>query len=196
MIDQEVFSMNFKVILANLLVVLMLASVAFASANEIATVMPCNLTMAKGMIIKVRAVDTISSQKIRQNEEVHFKVVQDIMIGDVVIVSANTDVEALITKIKKAGPWDKDGEIEVAFSEVKTKDGRSIPVIGMLQVHGNKPQFLIRYSLLGVLVKGKEAVIRAGTEVDLKIKEEVVIRMDKNDLKPEFYCPEATAKTF
>ncbi|SMC89951.1 hypothetical protein [Sporomusa malonica] len=172
--------MNFKAILASLLVVIMSVSVAFASTNEIATVMPRNLTMAKGMIIKVRAVETISSQKIRQNEKMHFKVIEDIMIGDVVIVPANTDVEASITKIKKAGSWDKDGQLEVAFSEVKTKDGHSIPVTGMLQIRGDKPQFLIRYSLLGVLIKGKEAIIRAGTEVDLKIKEEVVIRLDNN----------------
>lgn len=172
--------MRLKAILVSLLVVLMSVSVAFASTNEIGTAVPHNLTMTKDRIIKVRAVDTISSQKIKQNEKVHFKVIEDIMIDDVVIVPVNTDVEAIITKIKKAGPWDKDGELEVAFSEVKTKDGQSIPVIGMLQLRGDKPQFLIKYSLLGVLVKGKEAVITAGKEVDLKIKEEVVIRVDNS----------------
>jgi len=172
--------MSFKVIFASLLVVVMSVSVAVASANEIGTTVPRNLTMTKDRIIKVRAVDTISSQKIKQNEKVHFKVIEDIMIGDVVIVPVNTDVEASITKIKKAGPWDNDGELEVAFSEVKTKDGQPIPVIGMLQLRGDKPQFLIRYSLFGVLVKGKEAVITAGKEVDLKIKEEVMIRMDNS----------------
>lgn len=172
--------MNFKAILASLLIVMISASVAFASTNEIATVsMPRNLTIAKGTIIKVRAVDTINSQKTKKNEKVHFKVIEDIVIEDIIVVSAGTDVEAVITKIKKAGSWDKDGEIEVAFSEVETKDGHSIPVTGMLQLRGDKPHLLVKYSLFGVMVKGKEAVIRAGAEVGLQIKGDAVIRRDK-----------------
>lgn len=175
--------MNFKAILASLLIMMISASVAFASANEIAMVsMPRNLTIAKGTIIKVRAVDTISSQKTKQNEKVHFKVIEDIVIEDIIVISAGTDVEAVITKVKKAGPWDKDGEIEVAFSEVETKDGHSIPVSGMLQLRGDKPPLLVKYSLLGVLVKGKEAVMRTGTKVDLQIKEDYIIRRDNDSL--------------
>ena len=167
--------MNFKVVLTGILAMMISASVAFASTGESTATMPGNLTVAKGTSITVRAADNITSQKSRKNEKVHFKVMNDVMIGNVIIVPADTDVEGIVTKVKKAGPWDRNGELEVAFSEVKAEEGASLPVTGMTQSRGKCPRFLIKYSLLGVLVKGKEAEIKAGKEVTLQVKEDVVL---------------------
>lgn len=171
--------MNFKTILGSLLIVMISTSLAFAATSEMpAASASQNLTLPKGTSIKVQAVNDISSQNARQNMKVQFKVVEDILIEDVILIPANTNVEAVVTKVKKAGPWDKDGEIEVAFSEVAAKEGHSFPVTGKLHIKGDKPNILVRYSLGGVLVKGKQAVIKAGTEAKLETKEDVKFRKD------------------
>jgi len=162
-------------VLAILIIMMITASVSSASATETATAsMPQELLIAKGTIIKIQAVDTISSKKNKYNEIVHFKVKEDIMVGDDTIVPANTDVEGIITKVKKARSWGRDGQLEVVFSEVKTKDGSSLPVDGGIYLYGDKPNILVKYSLGGVFIKGKEAVIKAGVEVNLQIKADTI----------------------
>lgn len=169
------------IVMAILIIVMTAANVAWVSANETSSQveMAQDLLITKGTIIKIQAVDTISSQKNKQNDKVHFKVMEDITIGDVTIVPVNSDVEGIITKVKKAGRWDRDGQIEVEFSDVKTKDGQSIPVVGMLKMRGDKPNFLVKYSLGGMFIKGKAAVIKTGEEVNLQVKEDVMIASDK-----------------
>ncbi|MDF2500797.1 MAG: hypothetical protein K0Q77_1511 [Anaerosporomusa subterranea] len=174
--------MNLKsyIVLASLIIVTITASVASASADETATAsMPQDLLIAKGTIIKVQTVDAISSQKNKRNEKVHFRVIEDITVGEVTVVPVNTDVEGVITKVKKAGPWGRSGQIEVVISEVKSKDGHLLPVSGMLRLYGDKPNILIKYSLVGGFIKGKEAVVKAGVEVNLQIKEDTKIASNK-----------------
>lgn len=173
--------MNLKVykIVTGLIIIMIMASVAFASADQpVDASMPKDILIAKDTIIKVQAVNPISSQQNKQNEKVHFKVIEDIPVGDVVIVPANTNVEAIVTKVKKAGSWGRAGLIEVVFSEVKTKNGQSVPVNGILKLQGNKPNVLVKYSLGGVFIKGKEAVAMAGTQVNLQVKEDIKINCD------------------
>lgn len=166
--------MNCKAVVFSLFIWLSVMGLAFGSANDISAAdVPAKLVLPKGTIIKVQAVDTISSQTARLRAKFPFRVTEDIKWGDVTFITANTDVEATITKVKKAGPWDRDGEIEISFSEVQMKDSYSLPVTGALCLKGDKPNVLVRYSLLGVLVRGKEAVIKAGTEVKLQTQEEV-----------------------
>ncbi|HWR42110.1 hypothetical protein [Sporomusa sp.] len=179
--------MNVKsyAVLASLIIVLITASIAFASADQAEAVsMPQALLITKGTIIKVQAVDTISSQQKKQNDKVHFKVIEDLTIGDVTIVPANTEVAAIVTKVKKAGPWGRDGQIEVTFSEIKTMEDHALPVTGTLQLLGGKQNFLVKYSLGGIFIKGKEAVIKAGTPVNLKIKEDTQVTRAELSPKP------------
>lgn len=175
--------MSFKSQIITLLVAVILAiSNAAASAEETAVENVLHeRVIAKDTIIKVQAVNTISSQNSKQKEKVHFKVSEDITVGDVIIIAANTDVEAVVTKVQKAGPWDKDGQLEIIFSEITTKEGYSIPVTGFLQLRGDKPNVLVKYSLGGIFIKGKEAVIKAGTEAQLRIKEDIRISGDKRN---------------
>lgn len=168
--------MKAKVILIAL-ILMILANLTSVSAAEPLAV-PNSLTLQKGTVIKVQAIETSNSRTIKRNDKVHFRVLESLVMGDVVIIPSNTVVEAVAKKVTKAGPWDRDGEIEVVFSEIKTKEGYVFPVTGSLMLRGDKPNILVRYSLIGFLLRGKEVVIKAGAEVNLQIKEDVVIYRD------------------
>lgn len=165
--------MNFKwnrigiVIMFALLVLQASVAVAGERAPDLKRVY-----LQKDTVIKVQAVETVNSIKNKQNETVQFKVKEDVLINDVLVIPAQTVVYGTITKVKKGSAWANPGQIEIAFSEVSTPAGNSVPVRGLLYKCGKKPNFFVQFSLLGVFVKGKEAVIEAGTEVELAVKED------------------------
>lgn len=151
-------------------------SVLFASPSDaIPFALTDNILIEKGTNIKVQAADTVRSQESKQNNVVSFKVSEDIKVGDITVIPANTKVEGIVTKVKKSGSWDRDGQLQVTFSEIKTKEAESIPVEGVIYKHGEKPNIFVRYSICGVFIKGKEAVIPGGTEVTLVVKEDTII---------------------
>ncbi|MBP2638064.1 MAG: hypothetical protein H6Q72_3971 [Firmicutes bacterium] len=152
-------------------------SVVFASPSDVTpSALTESIVIEKGANIKVQAVDTVHSRKSKQNDVVLFKVIEDIKVGDITVIPANIEVEGIVTKVKKPGPWDQAGQLEVTFSEIKTKEADSIPVAGVLYKHGKKPNFFVRYSICGVFIKGKDAIINSGTEVTLQVKEDTIIR--------------------
>lgn len=155
-------------------------SVIFASPSDVTpSALMENIVIEKGTNIKVQAVDTVHSRKSKRNNVVLFKVIEDIKAGDITVIPANTEVEGVVTKVRKPGPWDRDGQLEVTFSEIKTKEADSIPVTGALYKNGEKPNVFVRYSICGVFVKGKDAIINSGTEVTLLVKEDTTIRNKK-----------------
>ena len=160
--------MKLKIVFKLLLLLLIISNVAFAS-KEISS---SDLKIAKGTEIHVKSIDTISSRNSKKNQKVYFKLSEDILCQDKIIIPSDTQVEATITNVKKSGSWGKNGDIELVFSEVKTKQGDSIPVNGM-KSKGKNANFFIKYSLFGVLIKGQDVKIEKGTEVTLKVKEDV-----------------------
>lgn len=168
--------MKLKIVSVSLIMVILLMNVAAAFPGEPATeTRPENIVIPQGTLIKVRAADTISSGHAKLNDKVHFNVTEDVVVNGILLVPARTDVEAVVTKVKRARVWDRGGELEVTFSAVKTKDAGSLPVSGLLHQRGNKPNFFVKYAVLGVLVKGKQAILKEGTEAALKVTADVAV---------------------
>lgn len=129
----------------------------------------------KGTRIKLKAADPVGSQTHVLHEKVRFTVAADVMSDDRVTVSAGTEVEGTVTKAKRSAVWDKDGQIEVSFTEIPSSTGTMIPVSGKLSVLGEKQNILVKYSLMGALFKGKKATIENGMECDVEISEDTFI---------------------
>ena len=138
--------------------------------------------LAKGTVIPVEAVASVSSKDCRKDQKVFFKLTKDVKSDEKVIISANTIVEATVTKVRRAGPWDRSGEIDLGFSDIKAEDGQSVPVEGRLEVKGKTPNFLVRYALLGVLIRGKNVQVGKGTAVDLKVADDVAFSESKGSI--------------
>jgi hypothetical protein len=151
--------MRVKKIIATLWSLFLLAAVSMSH----------NFVLAQGTPIRVEAIENISSQHHHLHDRVPFKTVTDLWVDDRVMIPAGTVVEAVITKLKRSGAWDQDGELEVTFSSITASDGRILAMTGTLAKRGGKPNFLIRYSLGGVFVKGKAAVIQAGEQAEVQI---------------------------
>lgn len=142
------------------------------SASEITQQKIC---ISKGTVIQIQADDAISSQSHQLNNKVNFTVVEDIKVDDIIIVPSGTKVEGIVTKSKRSAVWDKDGHLEVTFSEIHNIADTVIPVTGKLSIQGEKQNILVKYSMMGVLFKGKKALIEKGTKMEVQVSENTYI---------------------
>lgn len=137
-----------------------------------------NVLLAKGTVIPIIACDEVSSEKNKLGDIVRFQVSTDVFIKEVMIIPAKSKVEAVITKIKKAGRRDKDGQLEITFKKVDLTPDGSILLQGKIQQLGESPNVLIKYSLLGFLVKGKEAKNPIGAKATATVAENIHLTVD------------------
>ena len=172
--------MSLKQICGIALIMMLAMSSAVVMANG-ESVLQHELLNKKEIPIQVQAVDTISSQKNHLHDKVYFRVMKDVCIDDTVSIPAQTVVTAEITHIKGAALWDKDGEVEVTFSDLSTQEGQVLPVMGKIHRGGNKQNVFVKYSLGGIFIKGKPAVIQAGEAVELQLVAASKFRMQAAD---------------
>lgn len=149
------------------------SGIAFASEGEQVHNNVVSI-LDEGTIIPVESVETISSKNCRKGQKIFFKSKNDIKADGKIVISADTLVKATVIKAKHRGPWGSSGEIDLVFSEIKAKNGQLIPVVGKLDVKGKKPNFFVKYSLLGVLISGQNVNIKRGLVVDLKVANNII----------------------
>ena len=124
----------------------------------------------ESMDYKVCAQEGISSKSSRLNDVVHFKTMQAITLEDGRTIPAGAVFSGTLIKDKKASGWGCPGALEINFTKLADKDGQPIPVEAHLKKRGAAPNFFVQFSLLGGLVKGNEAVIKAGDAFTLSVR--------------------------
>lgn len=172
--------MNLKRIWVIAFIMILAMSSAVVMANG-ESVLQHEILVKKEISIQVQAVDGISSQKNHLHDKVLFRIMNDLCIDDTVTIPAHTVVTAEITQIKRAALWDKDGVVEVTFSDLSTQEGQVLPVMGKIHRGGNKQNILVKYSLGGIFIKGKPAVIQAGEEVEMQLVDASKFRVQAAD---------------
>ncbi|WP_182185691.1 hypothetical protein [Pectinatus frisingensis] len=165
--------MKLKAIAGGLLSLFLFSGMVFAAEGGQSPDKQTAWTLTKGTVIPVEAIESVSSKNCRKGQKVFFKLKSDVKSEGEIIIPANTLVEATVIKVKRTGPWDSSGEVDLVFSEIKAKNGQSVPIDGKLDVKGKKPNFFVRYSLLGVLIAGRNVTVEKGTTVDLKVADDV-----------------------
>ena len=124
---------------------------------------------AESAAYKVCAQESISSKNNRLNDVVRFKTMQAINLEDGRTIPADTVLSGTLTKVKKASGWGCSGALEINFAKLEDKNGQLIPAEAHLKKRGAAPNFFVQFSLLGGLVKGNEAVIKAGDVLSLSL---------------------------
>ena len=124
---------------------------------------------AENVDYKVCAQEDISSKNNRLNDVAHFKTMQAITLEDGRTIPADAVLSGTLTKTKKASGWGCPGALEINFTKLTDKDGQPIPLAAHLQKRGAAPNFFVQFSLLGGLIKGNEAVIKAGDVLSLSV---------------------------
>ena len=129
-----------------------------------------HVVLKAGTPIVLETVSACSSKTSLLGSVVDFKVVNDVKVGDIVVVPAGTIAKGQVSSVNKASALGAGGEISLSLSSVNALDGTMIPLSGSTtSVIGKDKRGLSIVcgicTLFGFLIRGDQAVIPAGTQI-------------------------------
>lgn len=127
-----------------------------------------NLTIPDGTEIKVVTVEEISGQKVVEGDPLTFKTAEDVKINGKTVIAKDTIVKGTVASAKKKGFMGKGGELNIRVESTQTVDGQKVKLRASKSGDGGSNMgstvaLTVLFGPLGLLRRGKEAKIKAGT---------------------------------
>ncbi|KUK13476.1 MAG: TrbI/VirB10 family protein [Synergistetes bacterium] len=153
-----------------------------------------DVELPKGQLIKVSLLTPMDSRNNKPKDEVKFRVVEDLVFENVLVIPRGAIGVGEIVKVERAGAFGKTGKIEVRFKYVESIAGQKIPVyVGERAAEETKKEVESRAwaaitsfvglgvfgpvgLVAGAFVHGAEAKIPAGTKFYLEVSEDVSVK--------------------
>ncbi|MFV0467811.1 MAG: hypothetical protein ACK5MK_02665 [Dysgonomonas sp.] len=160
---------------AILLMVVAVLSLSFTTTNAGKVILPAGSTIA------LETISTLDSSTASVGQIVDFRVIYDVRINEKVVIKAGTLAKGQITRIQKNGAIGKAGELDIQIKSVSAVDGQDIFLVGgNIYNQGDSQQTLsivlgVLVCLLCLFIKGKNAVVPAGTQVLASVASETAI---------------------
>lgn len=141
-------------------------------------------------VFKISLNDEVSSKTNAVGDPITFTVQEDVLVGDVLVLPRGAQGSGVVTKVSRPKSFGRSGSVDISFDQVFSVDDESIPtvlgpeakeklkmeaaavgasVIGALALG---PVGLIG----GIFVKGKDAVLPAGSELYIQTSEAVTTK--------------------
>ncbi|HEY9886699.1 MAG TPA: hypothetical protein V6C96_05495, partial [Vampirovibrionales bacterium] len=120
--------------------------------------------------VKVTLTKSVSSNSSIIGQPVEAEVLEDVVVNGRVLVKQGTTVKGFISSIQKAKRMGRGGNIGIQFNSVKAIDKQKIGLRSAMGRNGSDKTgktvaMTVIFGLPGLLVKGKDAGIRKGTEI-------------------------------
>lgn len=127
-----------------------------------------NVAIPDGTEIKILTTEEISGQKVVEGDPLTFKVQDDVKVNGKIIIAKDTLVKGTVAAAKKKGFMGKGGELSVRIESTQTVDNQKIKLRASKSGTGGDNMgstvaLTVLFGPLGLLRKGKEAKIKAGT---------------------------------
>ncbi len=127
-----------------------------------------SVAVPDGTELKIMTTEDISGQKVVEGDSLSFKVSEDVKVNGKTIIAKDTLVKGTVAAAKKKGFMGKGGELSVRIESTQTVDNQKIKLRASKSGSGGDNMgstvaLTVLFGPLGLLRKGKEAVIKAGT---------------------------------
>ena len=137
---------------------------------------PAQSVLPEGLTIHLETRDEISSKKAKAGDPVKFVVRDPVVIGGVTMIPAGSAALGQVTRARGNRLFGRSGKLEISVSHIDVA-GRQIPVRGSRNKKGASGAVgmvgaAVVFLPLGVLVRGRDAIIKAGTPLDVYIARE------------------------
>jgi len=142
-------------------------------ASPSASVLPAN------SVVELEMVETISSVTSKRGDFFKLRVAIDVKFGDTVLIAAGTPVVGQVVHANAAGAGGKAGELILAARYLELPQGQ-VKLRGSFGAAGkNRVGAALATSFFGgpfgMMVRGKESVLPAGSALSAKIAEDTSI---------------------
>src|SRR6478752_3506244 len=134
------------------------------------------IVLDDGTPIRLRTTNTISSADARTDDRVDFEVVDDVKVGDVVIIKHGTPAIGTVTEAQPKGRMGKGGKLNVNIDFTKTVAGDKVALRGAKDVKGGGHTGAMTGAMIGTAIvfwpaaplflfmKGKDITVPKGHE--------------------------------
>lgn len=144
--------------------------------------LPREVLLPDGMELTLVNIEKLSSKHLRQGYPVSFRVDQDVIVNGTTVIRSGTLATGVVTDAERSGYHGKGGRLSVRVDSTTAVDGQRIKLRSSQKEEGGSNTVativvstLVRPLPLGGLVKGKNAVIPAGTPVRAYVDGQTVV---------------------
>ena len=125
----------------------------------------------------VVTIDEITSKTAAEGDPLTFKVASDVMIDGKVVIAKDSLVKGVVAQAKKAGMMGRGGTLGIRVESATTIDNQKLKLRSTKGKEGDDKTgttvaLVVLFGPLGFLKKGKNAVIKPGTEIKVYTDEE------------------------
>ncbi|OUM99701.1 MAG: hypothetical protein BAA04_00565 [Firmicutes bacterium ZCTH02-B6] len=142
------------------------------------------VTVPKETLVKIHLLTEINSGTSRVGQRVRYRVVDDVMIDDRVVIPAGAEGEGEITAVQSAGRFGQSGRVEVNWGTVPAIDGTRVQLNVSTRAAQQNQELAVAASMAGVIllgpvglvgglfVQGQEHVVPVGTQFYVEVDRE------------------------
>lgn len=143
--------------------------------------------LAENTAFNIVTAQEISSKKAQPGDEVVFKVDEDVVVKNRVLISKGTKATGYVVNAEKSGMMGKAGKLGITVESTTTVDGKPLKLRAAKGKEGDdKTNSVVALSILVsslfILKKGEDAKIKEGTPVKVYVAEEKRFRVVDSSL--------------
>jgi len=133
--------------------------------------------IADGTEFMVVTIDEITSKTAAEGDPLTFRVAQDVRVDGQVVIAKDSLVKGVVAQSKKAGMMGRGGTLGIRVESAMTVDNQKLKLRSSKGKEGDDKTgttvaLVVLFGPLGFLKKGKNAVIKPGTEIKVYVDEE------------------------
>jgi hypothetical protein len=130
-----------------------------------------------GTEFTVVTIDEITSKTAAEGDPLTFKVAEDVRIDGQVVIVKDSIVKGIVAQAKKAGMMGRGGSLGIHVESTVTIDNQKLKLRSTKGKEGDDKTgttvaLVVLFGPLGFLKKGKNAVIKPGTQIKVYTDEE------------------------
>ena len=134
-------------------------------------------TIPDGTEFTVVTVDEITSKTAVEGDPLTFKVAEDVKIDGQTVIAKDSIVKGTVAEAKKSGRMGRGGSLGIRVESTVTVDNQKLKLRSTKGKEGDDKTgttvaLVVLFGPLGFLKKGKNAVIKPGTQIKVYTDEE------------------------
>jgi hypothetical protein len=140
--------------------------------NVVAPVSGQVIVLPEGEEFTVQTVDEISSNTASENDPINLRVVEDVKVGNQVVIASGTLVKGIVASVEERGHLGKGGKLGLRVESTTTIDRQRVKLRaskgkGNTGTVGSTLVLSLLISPLFLLRRGNHAVIKSGTKIQV-----------------------------
>ncbi|MCA1600814.1 MAG: hypothetical protein LC776_03895 [Acidobacteria bacterium] len=135
-----------------------------------------------GTEFTVVTIEEITSKTATEGDPISFKVDEDVKVNGRTVIAKDTLVKGMVASAKKSGFFGRGGNLGIRIESTMTVDSQKVKLRSVKGKEGGDKTgttvaLVVLFGPLGFLKKGKNAIIKTGTQIKVFTDEEKKVQL-------------------